>query len=290
MKPEPFYIHGIGGMMTRGASPRAGATICLHGGPGGTCQTLYPFFPPERISGTWYFADIPNHGASDGTDGDWSPSACIARLDAFAQQLDGPLRVAGLSWGTNVAVEWAAAHPERFSCILGISGAGNVEEVARHQAEVEANMAPEIKDLAAQLETATGETARQLAAQLWEETLPIWMAGNPGLEVYIEGTRGFASDVEVGAAYIESWLMPRLNPGQIQALFRAFDLPVLLIRGLDDRMGNERCGMDPYIDDPSVDILLLENAGHCPFVDQPDRFFPAVEAFFDRVDAISSPP
>ena len=82
------------------------------------------------------------------------------------------------------------------------------------------------------------------------------------------------------------WLWPRLNPEQIRRLFEAFDLPVLLIRGLDDRMGNERCGMDPYVDDPKVDVLLLEDAGHCPFVDQPEIFFAAVEAFFDRVQAL----
>ena len=284
---EPFNIAGIGGMKTVGETGRSGATICLHGGPGGSCQTLYPFFPSERISGAWYFADIPNHGVSAGTDGDWSPGACIERLERFAEELEGPLRVAGLSWGANVAVECAAAHPGRFESLVGISGAGSLEEIARHQSEVGAQMAPEIQELMGRLQAATGEEVRALSAQLWEETLPIWMAGNPGLEVYLEGTRGFSSDPQVAAAYIESWLMPRLNPDQLQALFRALEVPVLLVRGLDDRMGNELSGMDPYIDDPSVEVLLLENAGHCPFVDQPEVFFRAVEAFFDRVSGVA---
>jgi proline iminopeptidase len=284
MSSAPFAIEGIAGMVTHGRSPRPGATIFLHGGPGGTCQTTYPFFPAERLSGTWYFPDLPNHGRSEGTGGDWSPEACVAKLDTFAQRLEGPLRVAGLSWGTNVAVEWAATRPERFRCVLGVSGAGNVVEVAKHQEAVVAGMPPEIHALMAQLADATGDAVRQVSAALWEATLPFWMAGNPGLEVYQEGTRGFASDPRASAAYLESWLLPHLNPGTLRARFDQLPLPTLLIRGLDDRMGNERCAMDFYIDAPNVNALLLEDAGHCPFVDQPDRFFEAVEAFFDRVD------
>ena len=289
MHSLPFSIAGIGGMLTQGESPREGATICLHGGPGAHCQTLYPFFPPERLSGAWYFADIPNHGRSEHTEGDWSPEACLARLDAFAQRLDGPLRVAGLSWGANVALEWAATYPERFSCLVSISGGGDLDAIIAHQSALIATMPPEVLALMAELEVSQGEAQRALSRQLWELTLPTWMATNPGLARYREGTRGFASDPAVAKAYTTTWLEPLLNPAHIQSLFERITVPSLLIRGLDDQMGDARCGMDVYIDDPSVDILLLGEAGHCPFVDQPERFFPPVKSFFDRVDALSSP-
>ena len=289
MPPLPFSIAGIGGMVLKGQAPRAGATICLHGGPGGHCQTLYPFFPPERLSGTWYFADIPNHGQSEHTDGDWSPETCLARLDAFAQTLDGPLRVAGLSWGANVAAEWAATYPERFSCLVSISGGGDLDAIIAHQSAIIATMPPEVLALMAQLEGAQGADQRALSRQLWELTLPIWMATNPGLARYQEGTRGFASDPTAARAYHATWLEPLLNPAHIQSLFERIATPSLLIRGLNDQMGDARCGIDAYIKAPAVDILLLEDAGHCPFVDQPERFFSAVEAFFDRVDALGPP-
>ena len=282
--PTPFHIRSIGGVLTRGLSRRAGATVCLHGGPGGNSQLLSPFFPADRLSGAWYFADIPNHGRSGDTGGDWSPETCIEALDLFAQELDEPLRVVGLSWGTNVAVEWATAHPERFQCLVGISGAGHLEEIARHQAAVIATMPSAVHALMADLETATGDAAKQIAQALWEATLPFWMAGNPGLETYREGTRGFASDPEVNRAYVESWLTPRLNPTYLRQCFETLTLPVLLVRGLDDRMGNERSGLDVYISSPHVEVLHMEEAGHCPFVDQPHAFFEAVEAFFDSVE------
>ena len=274
-------------MLVQGQSHRAGATICLHGGPGGHCQTLYPFFPPERLSGAWYFADIPNHGRSEHTEGDYSPETCLARLDAFAQQLDGPLRVAGLSWGANVAAEWAATHPDRFTCLIAISGGGDLDAIIAHQSAVIATMPPEVLAIMAKLEGAEGEAQRALSRQLWTLTLPIWMATNPGLARYQEGTRGFASDPVVNQAYQTTWLVPLLNPPHIQSLFERITAPSLLIRGLDDQMGDARCGMDTYIDSPSVDVLLLEDAGHCPFVDQPERFFGALETFLDRVDALS---
>lgn len=67
MSTTPFFINGIGGMKVSGRRPLAGATVCLHGGPGGNSLSVYPFFPKEQILGDWYFADLPDHGRSAGS-------------------------------------------------------------------------------------------------------------------------------------------------------------------------------------------------------------------------------
>ena len=36
-------------------------------------------------------------------------------------------------------------------------------------------------------------------------------------------------------------------------------------------------------EDTGAQLLVIDSAGHCPFVDQPDRFFPAVPAFFHEL-------
>ncbi len=283
MSTRPFFIEGIGGMKVAGAVEHTGATICLHGGPGGNCLTLYPFFPAERLQGDWYFADLPNHGRSEGTDGDWSPEACIAMLEGFADALEGPLRVAGLSWGANVALTWAAAHPERFQAMLGISGAGDLDAIVAYQSQVVPTLPPEVLALMARSEHATGEEARYLSNRIYIETLPFWMRGNPGLELYLEKTLAFCPDPVANAAYTEHWLLPHLRGErtrqQLRALQRA-GVPALLIRGQDDRMGDAPCAMDAYADGTGARVVRMAQAGHCPFVDQPDRFFATVARFF----------
>ena len=57
-------------------------------------------------------------------------------------------------------------------------------------------------------------------------------------------------------------------------------IPVLLIQGQDDRMGDASCGMAFGSEDTGATVLHIPKAGHCPFVDQPDLFFRAVQGFF----------
>ena len=81
---KPFLIRDIGGITIEGEKPLQGSTICIHGGPGGNCLTMYPFFPSDSIAGRWYFVDLPNHGRSADTNGDWSKEKCIEVLQHFA--------------------------------------------------------------------------------------------------------------------------------------------------------------------------------------------------------------
>jgi len=285
MRPTPFYIHGIGGLKVSGRQSLSGATICLHGGPGGSCLSLYPFFPEERILGDWYFADLPNHGRSAGTDGDWSPETCIARLMAFADTLDGPLRVAGLSWGANVALTWAVTHPERVEAMLGISGAGDLAAIIAHQSSVIPTMPRAVLECMARAEHAQGQEARYLANHIYLETLEVWMAGNPGLAVYREKTLEFCPDSEANAGYMAHWLQPHLTGNQTRSALRALDragIPTLLIWGQDDRMGDAPCAMGHYAEGTHAELVQMPGAGHCPFVDRPELFFNTVNDFFVR--------
>lgn len=285
MGTSPFFISGIGGVKVSGRRPLAGATVCLHGGPGGSCLTLYPFFSRDQVLGDWYFADLPNHGRSTGTDGDWSPEACIARLAAFADTLEGPLRVAGLSWGANVALAWAVAHSDRVQAMLGISGAGDLSAIIAHQSKVISTLPPAVLGRLARAEQATGPEARYLANRNYLDTLEVWMAGNPGLEVYREKTLEFCPDPVANAGYMAHWLQPHLTGDQTRRQLQALDragVPTLLIWGQDDRMGDASCAMGHYAQGTHAELVHMSGAGHCPFVDRPERFFATVNDFFSR--------
>ena len=283
MRTAPFFVEGIGGMKVVGEAPLPGATICLHGGPGGNCLSLYPFFPPERVAGDWFFADLPNHGRSESTGGDFSPTACIERLERFAATLDGPLRVVGQSWGANVALRWASAHPARFSAYVSVSGARDLQAIIAHQARVIATMPPALQERMAQASQVIGKARDYLSNHIYIETLDYWMRDNPGLEVYREKTLSFTPCPDANAGYLKHWLVPELSAERVHAqlvTLRDEAVPVLLIQGQDDRMGDASCGMAFGSEDTGATVLHIPKAGHCPFVDQPDLFFRAVQDFF----------
>ena len=286
MIPMPFFIEGIGGMKVEGTTEFPGTTICFHGGPGGNSLSLYPFFPAERLLGDWYFADVPNHGRSEGTGGDWSREACIAMLEGFADRLEGPLRVSGLSWGANVALEWAHAHSERFQCLITMSGAGNLDAVERHQMGVMANISPRLVAMMERGEVAEGKEAEYLSNRIWIETLPIWLEGNPCMEHYREKTLEFTPNSAANKGYWEHWLKPYLKPdlvrGQLMDLHER-GVPAFVSWGKDDRMGDETCAMGYYAEGTGAELLLMENAGHCLFADHPDLFFDALNDFMMRL-------
>ena len=283
MRTVPFFVEGIGGMKVVGIDPLPGATICLHGGPGGNCLSLYPFFPPEHLAGDWFFADLPNHGRSESTGGDFSPATCIARLERFAATLEGPLRVLGLSWGANVALRWASDHPARFSAFVAISGARDLQAIIKHQSRVIATMPPALLERMARASAAQGKEREYLSNRIYIETLAHWMRDNPGLAVYREKTLAFTPCPEANAGYLKHWLEPELFAERVHGQLvwlRGAGVPALLIQGKDDRMGDAPCWMASDTEGTGATVLYISNAGHCPFVDQPDIFFSAVRTFF----------
>lgn len=283
---KPFLQHGIGGIQRTGLQEHAGTTICIHGGPGANCLTLYPFFPEEQILGEWYFIDLPNHGRSCSTNDDWSKETCLRHLQHFASTLPKPLRLIGLSFGANVALEWANAYPEDIELFVGISGCGDIQSVIQHQGAVIQKMPAELLALMARLEKAEGAEADYLNNRVWLDSLDIWLEGNPGKEIYKQGTIEFRSNPIAAAGYIQSWLEPYIHRSnidrQLQQL-QELQIPTLLIWGRDDRMGSPECAMGYNASALGIDsYLIIDGAGHCPFVDQPEQFFSALEQFFRR--------
>ena len=60
----------------------------------------------------------------------------------------------------------------------------------------------------------------------------------------------------------------------------ALDVPRLVIHGADDAFPVE--GSREWVAGHANDrLLVLEDAGHFPFIERPDAFFPAVDAFLD---------
>lgn len=281
---KPFFIQGIGGIQRSGREQHIGSTICIHGGPGANCVTLYPFFPEQNIRGEWYFIDLPNHGRSSSTDGDWSRETCLEHLHRFASVLPKPLRLIGLSFGANVALDWSNTYPQDVELFVGISGCGDIQSVMQHQSAMVSTMPEALLELMARQETAAGAEADYLNNRIWLDSLDVWLRGNAGKDIYKQGTIEFRSNPIASAGYFQHWLAPKLHRKNIDRQLerlQELNIPGLLIWGKEDRMGSPECAMGYNVALQNISCLLLEEAGHCPFVDQPEVFFKTINQFFE---------
>ncbi len=58
--------------------------------------------------------------------------------------------------------------------------------------------------------------------------------------------------------------------------------PTLVITGESDRTCTPRASRDLHTGIPGSELVIVPNAGHMTYVEQPDIYFPAVRAFFAR--------
>ena len=111
------------------------------------------------------------------------------------------------------------------------------------------------------------------------------MAGNPGKERYKKETCRFGPNARASQQYTAHWLLPYIRRAYIQeqlTALTAYNIPALLIWGEDDRMGDPTGAMGYQASQSGVTCISLEQAGHCPVVDQPEIFFGCISDFVER--------
>lgn len=260
-----------------------GAPLVLcHGGPG-----LWDMF--EDVTGLladraavhrW---DQRGCGRSERCDGPWTSERFVADLDAVRRHF-GLERMAllGHSWGAQLVLSYALAHPERVSALVYVSGTGigpdsdwyggfqenflarlgeRPERLARWRAVTDRpdrSEAEERERAALQWSVEFVDRERDLehAVRMVE----------PWFDINIECNKAFNAERR------RDWGTPELY-----AACRQLDLPVAVVDG--DRDIRPRSAVDSLVEAlPRVRRVILPEAGHLPWVEDPTGFREAVTA------------
>jgi proline iminopeptidase len=263
--------------------------IAVHGGPGNSLSSIAPDFVPLEKQFTIIYYDQRGNGYSDLIDdpAKLSLDRHVADLDAVRAHFGlRKMKLLGNSWGGLLVAAYASAHPDR------------IERMVMH------DPAPPTRAMIVQTSDELGDRARRRLdpekrrrlGQLFDGEhrenspdprgdcrewasllLPLMTAGSP-----VSPIKGDVCDGTDQALRLQQ----KVN-GQIWSTRGDFDLrpgmaavtaPVLIIHGEADYIPLE--GSRAWAASmPNARLLLIAGAGHTPQGEQPQIFFPAVEAF-----------
>jgi proline iminopeptidase len=273
-QPEPVAVTTDDGVRLWAARSGRGEPLVLcHGGPG-----LWDMF--GDVAGmladlaTVVRWDQRGCGRSQPCAGPWTTSRFVADLDAVRRHfaLDRMVLL-GHSWGAQLALSYALAHPERVAALVYVSGTGidpvsswhgpfrenflarlgeDPERLARWRELPDGD--PERAVLQWSIEFEDRERAPEHARRMAEPWFGINSACNKALNAETKRT----------------WGTPELY-----AACQALDLPVLVVDG--ERDIRPRRAVDSLQRAlPRVRRVILPDAGHLPWVEDPKGFREAV--------------
>ncbi|MFJ6659346.1 alpha/beta fold hydrolase [Streptomyces sp. NPDC091377] len=254
--------------------------VLCHGGPG-----LWDMFGGLADSladlATLIRWDQRGCGRSERCAGPWTTERFVADLDAVRRHF-GLERTAllGHSWGARLALSYTLAHPERVSALVYVAGTGigpNRDWWPGYRANLAARLAEHPARAArfAELDARDDLTDEELR----ESAALQWSADFADRDRALEHARAltdpwFGINGACNRALGAETERLRGTP-QLHAACAALDVPVLIVDGARDiRPRTAVDSLERAL--PRVRRVTFEDAGHLPWVEEPEGFRAAV--------------
>lgn len=257
--------------------------VVVHGGPGLTMDYFFDDLAPMAQGHALLFYDQRGAGRS-------SLVSDSAALDGqrFADDLEalrrhfrmGRLTILGHSWGAVVAALYAARFPDHVGQLVIVGGVPLTKT----------RLLADFNRLAARRDTTTTRQLREAMAA---------RVANPGdvaacRAYYVLWFGPFFTDPRILAtskgdfcagtpesrrnkmAAVDRFVWASLGDFDWRSSLRAVTGRALIVHGTTDVLTGQREWAAAL---PNARLLLLDGAGHFPYLDAPNRFFPAIAAF-----------
>lgn len=247
-----------------GAGP---PVVLLHAGPGLDGSIFLPGAERLARSHRLLIVDLPGSGRSEDP-GDWTLAAHARAVEALAAELG--LRawtLLGHSFGGYVAMRHLTDFPG--SAARYVASCTDASEEPAAEEDWYSGLSP---DVAARVQAAeeleASATTPEELRRAWLGMLPVFARDPAVLEPML-------ADVVFRPGAVGHEM------GELEALsaLAGTDVPVLAIAGSEDRATPPAAARRIADTAPRGELLMIEGAGHFPFAEAPDRYWPALEAW-----------
>jgi proline iminopeptidase len=251
-----------------------GGPTCLvmHGGLGIDHNAYSPGLDGLGEAMTVVYYDHRGHGRSGRPD---PATISLARLADDAHQLGQRLGqervgVLGHSFGGLVAFEYAARHPDDLSFLIVVASSPATDYMDEVPALLEARLTPEMR---AELALPPPATSAEWAAR--QAILPLYFLHWDPVYGAVLNDRVIHNLGAARCSDLDGW-----NRWEQLSRLR---VPTLLIAGRHDWLPHlprlERLARSM----PAAELVVFEESGHYPWLEEPDRFTEVVRAWVRQV-------
>jgi proline iminopeptidase len=256
--------------------------IVLHGGPGFDHTEMHPWLDPLSDTFRLIYVDQRGQGRSERVDPSTLTLLRLAQdVSGLAAALDLERYVLlGHSFGAFVALAHAVELGEASHYVIS----GGSASFAKSSSEIEENLAR--FEPAALREQVSQSLALEPAAKtqadverIWEMQAPFHFATSQceAYERYMD-----ASANAIYAPEVLAYFATQAYPVEYEDRLGQIRRHALVITGAHDRSCTPRAARDMHAGIAGSELVVLPDAGHMTFVEQPGMYFAAVRDFFRR--------
>ncbi len=251
------------------------ALLTIHGGPGMDHRLFRPYLDPLAEHMRLEYFDLPGHGQS-GPMEDESLSGMAEAIDDVRATLEtNSIALLGSSYGGFLALTYALAHPDAVSALVlvGTSASQGFREESLKVAQRRAT--PEMLASLGQLWDGSLENDAAFE-RAWRDIFPLYFHRLPLAEVDALARRSrYRLDTR-------RRILPTLQHYDLRERLSEIAVSVLMITGRHDWITSVRQAEDLVAGLRQGHLVVFEDSGHYPFIEENERFLAVVTAWLAR--------
>lgn len=276
----PVVIHGHRASYLVAGEPDGRPVLLLVHGLAGDKHTWDAVLEPL---GRWAYViapDLPGHGEAEEAGGDCSIPGYAAYLRDLVRLLGlGPVTVVGHSLGGGVAMQLTYLFPGLVSRLVLVSAGGLGPEVSLLL------RAATLPGAELVLPVLASDPVRSVARWARRGLTLVGLPPRPGVAELARGIGLLANPVS-RRAFLRTVRTSLSVHGQAvdarDRLYLTALLPTLVVWGARDAIIPVQHGVAMHESAPGSELEVLEQAGHFPHLDEPQRFARLLRSFVDR--------